>query len=98
MAAYNLTILARDDIDQEADNIEDDDLAFRWVCDLYDGLEVLGNNPGIGHSRTDITKHDVLFWSYKRWAIIYQKSDPITVIRVVPWSRMTSRFWLGPGW
>jgi len=105
-ASYLLTLHAQDDIDLEADAIEDEDAAARWVDDLHDALDRLGRTPGLGHTRTDITGHDVLFWTFrKRWAVIYRVvsgglsiPNPVIVFRVISWSRVMPGFWLGAGW
>ena len=79
MASYKLTLAAQDEIDGEADRIDNDDAATRWIDDIHDALETLGRNPGIGHRRADLTSHDVHFWKFRKWAIIYRKDTPITV-------------------
>ena len=97
--SYSLTLHAQDDIDEVADNIEDVDEADAWVDAIHDALKDLGQSPGLGHRRSDITDHDVLFWSFrKRWAVIYRADTPITVIRIVPWAKVSTRFWFGAGW
>ena len=98
-ASYVLTPHAQEDVDLEVDNIEEEGAALRWIDDIHDALQRLGQTPGLGHARSDITSHDVLFWTFrKRWAVIYLMGSPITVIRVVPWLRVTPGFWIGAGW
>lgn len=98
-ASYVLTLHAQEDIDTEADKIDDVDAAIRWVDDIHDVLESLGQTQGLGHRRPDITNHDVWFWTFwKRWAVIFQKGAQISVIRVVPWSLVSMGFWFGAGW
>jgi plasmid stabilization system protein ParE len=105
-ASYLLTLHAQNDIDLEADAIENEDAAARWVDDLHDALDRLGRTPGLGHTRMDITGHDVLFWTFrKRWAVIYRVVSrassspyPIAILRVISWSRVMPGFWLGASW
>ena len=42
-----------------ADNI---DAADRWIEKLFAAFEALGQAPGIGHRREDLTPHAVRFW------------------------------------
>jgi plasmid stabilization system protein ParE len=45
------------------DNVE---AADRWIAKLFDAFELLGQSPGIGHMRTDLTPYPLLFWSVVR--------------------------------
>jgi plasmid stabilization system protein ParE len=42
-----------------ADNI---DAADRWIEKLFDAFEAVGQTPGMGHRREDLTRYPVLFW------------------------------------
>jgi plasmid stabilization system protein ParE len=77
-ASYDLTLFAQDDIDDAADDIDDAVQAAQWVEAIHDGLEQLGRMSGLGHRRADITSQDVFFWSWHRWAVIYQKKNAHT--------------------
>jgi plasmid stabilization system protein ParE len=37
------------------------DEADQWIGKLFDAFDAIGNTPGIGHKREDLTDHPVLF-------------------------------------
>jgi antitoxin ParD1/3/4/toxin ParE1/3/4 len=39
------------------------DVANRVESELYAAFETLAQNPGVGHRRSDLTSHPVLFFS-----------------------------------
>lgn len=39
--------------------------------------------PGIGHKREDLTNRDVRFWRIHSYLIIYKKSKPLNVVRII---------------
>jgi plasmid stabilization system protein ParE len=53
---------------------------------FYDAFRLLGDNPGIGHTRDDLTGQDVLFWTVKpRYHVIYAiRFQPLLIARVLP--------------
>lgn len=64
MSGYILSAAVEFDLDEiweyiAADNI---DAADRWIGKLFDAFEALGQRPGIGHRREDLTDYPVLFW------------------------------------
>lgn len=43
----------------------------------------------MGHRRRDLTDHDVFFWNaLQRHAVIYRKSSPVEIVRVIAWRRL----------
>lgn len=55
---------------------------------VYDALEhafqLLAENPGIGHTREDLTERPVKFWSVFSYLVIYNPaSSPLEIISVV---------------
>lgn len=55
---------------------------------IKDSFETLGHNPGIGHSREDLTDEGLKFWSVYRYLIVYDpRSEPIDIIRVIHGAR-----------
>lgn len=45
---------------------------------------MLAENPGIGHTREDLTDRPVKFWSVFSYLVIYNPaSDPLEIISVV---------------
>jgi len=41
------------------DNIE---AADQWIGRLFDAFDAIGDTPGLGHKREDLTAYPVLFW------------------------------------
>ena len=67
------------------DNIE---AADHWISELFDAFEALGQNPRMGHMRTDLTPYPVLFWSVGAYLIIYRAERlPIEIVAVTQGSR-----------
>jgi plasmid stabilization system protein ParE len=52
-----------------ADNV---DAADRWIGKLFDAFDAIGNTPGIGHKREDLTAYPVLFWPVGAYLAIYR--------------------------
>jgi antitoxin ParD1/3/4/toxin ParE1/3/4 len=54
-------------------NIAQDNLdaADRWIEKLFDAFEAVGQAPGIGHRRKDLTGHPVLFFPVGAYLVIY---------------------------
>jgi toxin ParE1/3/4 len=51
---------------------------------IFNACEKLGQQPGMGHRRDDITGEDVRFWNVRgRFLIIYRETTgPIEIVRV----------------
>jgi plasmid stabilization system protein ParE len=97
MRAYALTPLARTDVCEvwvyiagdnqtAADHV---DLAIHNACDLVAKL------PWLGHTREDLTKRAVLFWtipSYPNYFIVYRpETVPVQVVAVLHGKRNIRR-------
>ena len=68
-----------------ADNI---DAADRWIAKLFEAFEALGQNPGMGHKREDLTRFPILFWPVGAYLVIYRsKRSPIEIVAVTQGSR-----------
>ena len=68
-----------------ADNIA---AADRWIAKLFDAFEALGQTPGMGHRREDLTPFAVLFWPVGAYLIIYRaERRPIEIVAVTQGSR-----------
>jgi len=68
-----------------ADNI---DAADRWIGKRFDAFEALGQTPGMGHRREDLTRYPVLFWPVGAYLIIYRaERRPIEIVAVTQGSR-----------
>ena len=73
-----------------ADNI---DAADRWIAKLFEAFEALGQNPGMGHKREDLTRFPILFWPVGAYLVIYRtQRSPIEIVAVTQGSRDIPRF------
>jgi len=87
---YILSTAVEFDLDEiweyiAADNI---DAADRWIGKLFDAFEVLGQMPGMGHRREDLTSYPVLFWPVGAYLIIYRADRrPVEIVAVTQGSR-----------
>jgi plasmid stabilization system protein ParE len=83
-----------DDADRDLDCIwdyiaEDNiDAADQWIARLFDAFEAIGDTPGIGHKREDLTTYPVLFWPVGAYLVIYRAtSRPIEIVAVTQGGR-----------
>jgi plasmid stabilization system protein ParE len=88
---YLLTEQAEQDItDIEAYIAEHNQAAAERLVDrIFKAFELLVEHPDSGHTRTDLTDRDVLFWPVKpRFLVIYTRQDTsVLIIRVLPSDR-----------
>jgi toxin ParE1/3/4 len=87
---YKLTKTAERDIEKVWDYIRQDNpvAAREMVNRIYEALDLLTDNPQIGHSREDLTSKPLLFWTVRpRYHIIYRLKDIVQVIRILPADR-----------
>jgi plasmid stabilization system protein ParE len=60
------------------DNI---DAADHWIGRLFDAFDAIGDTPGIGHKREDLTAYPVLFWPVGSYLVIYRAaSRPVEIV------------------
>jgi plasmid stabilization system protein ParE len=89
---YSVAPLVLDDLDEIYAYVEDikgEDAANLVIDDLYDAFAKISSSPDMGHRRQDLTDYDVFFWTaLKRFAVVYRKTSPIAIVRVIPWPRM----------
>lgn len=86
MKGFQLSLEAARDIrDIWAYLAEDSIPAARRVrLQIFEACQRLAANPGIGHSRQDLTEKPVLFWPVGSYLIIYNPTrQPIEIVRVV---------------
>lgn len=58
---------------------------------LTGSMRMLGEMPGLGHLREDLTEEPVLFWAVGTYLVIYRKgSRPVEVVRVLHGARDVS--------
>jgi len=95
VSGYILSTAVEFDLDDvweyiAADNI---DAADRWIGKLFDAFEALGQTPGMGHRREDLTGYPVLFWTVGAYLIIYRaERRPIEIVAVTQGSRDVPAF------
>jgi plasmid stabilization system protein ParE len=64
------------------------DAADRWIGKLFDAFDAIGDAPGIGHRREDLTAYPVLFWPLGAYLIIYRAtSRPVEIVAVTQGAR-----------
>ena len=90
MSDYILSTAAEFDLDEIWEYIATDniDAADRWIGKLFDAFEALGQMPGMGHRREDLTSYPVLLWPVGAYLIIYRaERRPIEIVAVTQGSR-----------
>ncbi len=61
--------------------------ARRLRLQIFDACRRVADNPGIGHSREDLTDKPVLFWPAGLCLIIYTARKPVEIVRVLHGAR-----------
>jgi len=87
---YVLSKGADGDLDEIWEYIAQDDVdaADHWIEKLFDACATLARNPGIGHRRTDLTDHPVLFWPVGGYLIVYRvQKEFIEIVAVTQGAR-----------
>ena len=90
MTRYILSEDADRDLDGIWDYIAADnvDAADRWIGKLFDAFDAIGDTPGIGHKREDLTAYPVLFWPVDAYLVIYRAtSEPVEIVAVTQGAR-----------
>jgi antitoxin ParD1/3/4 len=90
MSVYILSEDAFLDLDDIWEYIAQDNLdaADRWIEKLFDAFEAIGQTPGIGHKREDLTGHPVLFFPVGGYLIIYRTTrKPVEIVAITQGSR-----------
>jgi plasmid stabilization system protein ParE len=65
---------------------------LKVVDALDDAMQLLADNPGIGHLRSDLTPQDVRFWPVFKYLVIYRPdTKPLEVVRVLHGGRDVRR-------
>ena len=87
---YRLFAEARRQIDEIGAFVADDnvDAALKIYDAFEDAFQLLAENPGIGHTREDLTTRPVKFWSVFSYLVVYDpESSPLQIITVVHGAR-----------
>lgn len=95
MTRYILSEDADRDLDAIWEYIAEDniDAADRWIAKLFEAFDAIGDTPGIGHKREDLTSYPVLFWPVGAYLVIYRaKSRPVEIVAVTQGARDTPAF------
>jgi plasmid stabilization system protein ParE len=90
VSGYVLSADADFDLDEIWEYVAADSLdrADRWIEKLFDAFESLGQTPGLGHRRDDLTLLPVLFWPVGEYLIIYRaERQPIEIVAVTQGAR-----------
>jgi len=90
MKEYVLCVGAELDLDEIWEYIAHDNInaADRWIGKLFDAFEAIARNPGIGHTRQDLTDYPVLFWPIGAYLILYRvQSGRIEIVAVTQCAR-----------
>jgi len=61
--------------------------ARRLRLQIFDACQRVACNPGIGHSREDLTDKPALFWPTGSCLIIYTARKPVEIVRVLHGAR-----------
>jgi plasmid stabilization system protein ParE len=59
------------------------EIANRVESELYSAFDALAQNPRIGHKRSDLTSHPVLFFTVYSYMIVYRPRTPLEIARVL---------------
>ena len=87
---YILSEDADRDLDGIWDYIAEDniDAADQWISRLFDAFDAIGDTPGIGHKREDLTAYPVLFWPVGAYLVIYRATTlPVEIVAVTQGAR-----------
>jgi plasmid stabilization system protein ParE len=97
MSVYDLTPFAKADVFEIWAYIANDneDAADRVERAIYDACEFVAESPLHGHSRKDLTKQALRFWTltrYPNYTIVYRpETAPVQVVAVLHGKRDVSR-------
>jgi plasmid stabilization system protein ParE len=90
MKTYLLGGAVEADLNSIWDYIAKDDVeaADRWVTKLFNGFQAIADNPGIGHTRKDMTILPIRFWPIGAYLILYRvQNRQVEIIAVTQGAR-----------
>ncbi|HEY5163557.1 MAG TPA: type II toxin-antitoxin system RelE/ParE family toxin [Terriglobales bacterium] len=67
------------------------DVADRIQAAILDKFDFLANNPGVGHSRKDLTALPVKFFPIYAYLIVYRQTTPLEIVSVLHGRREVGR-------
>src|SRR5438552_3275547 len=94
MSEFVLTPAAEGDLLKILEYLEGDgpSAILRVIDAVYEAMQLLADNPGIGHVRTDLTDADVRFWPVFKYLVIYRpETNPLEIVRVLHGRRDVKR-------
>jgi plasmid stabilization system protein ParE len=94
VSEFVLTQVAKADLLKIIEYLEGDNpsAVLKVVDALDDAMQLLADNPGMGHFRPDLTPQDVRFWSVFRYLVIYRPdTKPLEIVRVLHGKRDVRR-------
>jgi plasmid stabilization system protein ParE len=94
MSGYSVSPQALDDLFEIWQYIAQDneEAADRVQGEFYETFSSLAQTPGQGHSRTDLTRREVLFFPLYSYLIVYQPDvEEIRILTVVHGRRNVKR-------
>ena len=94
MSDFVLTPAAEGDLLRLLEYLEGDNpsAVLKVVDALDDAMQLLADNPAIGHLRPDLTRLDVRFWSVFRYLVIYRPdTKPLEIVRILHGKRDVKR-------
>ena len=86
---FVLTQEARNDLKEILLDIAEDSpaTAERLRSEFYEGLQLLGRSPGIGHYHDELLGRKYRFWNFYSYVAYVWEAKPIQVISVVHGAR-----------
>lgn len=87
---FRFTPQARQDLKEIFGEIAEDnpDVADRLRDELFEGLDRVARNPGIGHYHEELLDRRYRFWSFYSWVIAYEwEVRPIAIVAIVHGAR-----------
>lgn len=95
MSGYRFTADAIDDLDKLLYYLAEQSgwgLSTRIEAELFESFALLAANPGLGHSRTDLTREPVVFFTIDPYLIVYDRdTNPIVIHAILHGSRDLKR-------
>lgn len=90
MSAHVLSPAALQDLQDIWDfiSIDNASAADKLEVEFFEAFERLAQRPRMGHSRTDLTERDVLFWLVGSYLVVYrQDSTTLQIVAVLHGAR-----------
>ena len=91
-AKYRISRPARRDLDEIWDEIfihsQSTDVADKVLRKFFETFDLLGDQPGIGHRREDLTDRNLKFWTLYQYLVAYvPDSSPLEIVAVIHGAR-----------